>query len=97
MVAETEGRWSDETARLLRELAKPVADAAENNSTFIRNRLVDRAWKELSCTLQKYNGHLILARTVAASNYRLPTNTYIAPSSPGSDGGLQELFVPECV
>ena len=35
MVAETEARWSDETARLLRELAKPVADAAENNSTFM--------------------------------------------------------------
>ena len=32
-----------------RELAKPMADAAENNSTLIRNRLVDKAWTELSC------------------------------------------------
>jgi hypothetical protein len=40
LVVETEGRWSEETARFLRDLAKPIADAAENNSTFIRNRRV---------------------------------------------------------
>ena len=96
LVVETEGRWSEETARFLRDLAKPIADVAENNSTFIRNRLVDKAWKELGCTLHKFNGHLILSRTVAANNYRLPADTHTY-TSPNPAGGLQELFTPEWV
>jgi hypothetical protein len=96
LIAETEGRWSEETARLLRELAKPAADAAENNGTFIRNRLVDAAWKQLSCTLQKFNGKLIIARCVAANNFRLPADIR-ARMQLTWGGRVQELFVPDWV
>ena len=97
IIVETEGRWGEVTARWLRDLAKPIADAAENNSTFVRNKLVDRAWKVLGCVLQKYNANLILSRTVAANHYT-PYNTYTNPHMglPGG-AGLQELFVPEWV
>lgn len=105
LIAETEGRWSEHTQRFLRELAKPVADAAENNSVFVRNRMVDRGWKELGCALQKYNAYLILSRTVAANNFRpfelgrntnTNTNTGLG-SLPSGEGGLQQYFTPDWV
>ena len=73
LIAESEGRWGVETARFLTELVEPVADAAESNKIFVRNRMVDRAWKELACSLQKYNAYLIL------SQHRTTTQTHSPP------------------
>ena len=83
LVAESAGRWSAETAHFLSQLAKPMADAAENNSTFVRNRIIDRGWKQLGCALHKYNAYLLLSRTMAAAN------AYMI-----GEGGLQSYFTP---
>jgi hypothetical protein len=92
LIGETEGRWSEAVARLLRDLARLVAETAENNSTFVRNRMVDRGWKDLACTLQKFNAYMILSRSVA--NAHTPPVPY---RTLGLGGGLQEYFVPDWV
>jgi len=95
LIAETEGRWGEGVVQFLRELAEKTAEVAENNSVFVRNRIVDRGWKELGCALQKFNAYLILSRTVAATRDN-NTNTFAA-GVPIGEGGLQAYFTPDWV
>ena len=95
LVAETEGRWGEGAVQLLREVAGQTAEVAENNSVFVRNRIMDRGWKELGCALQKFNAYLILSRTVAATLGN-NVNTFAA-GVPVGEGGLQAFFTPDWV
>jgi hypothetical protein len=67
-IAETGGRLSEEYRKLFGQFAQHRAATAGKNAAFVESRLIDRNYKRVACTIQKYTKH---SELTAPSNVQM--------------------------